>query len=75
MTESQSNNDVENVEVTSPQPASEHVPGHSVYTYASAGIAERKGNVPIWLWIVAVSLLIWGIYYLVTYWNAPVAPT
>lgn len=74
MTKSQSDNEVESVGITSPQPASEHGPEHSVYTYESAGIAERKGNVPIWLWIVAVSLLIWGIYYLITYWNAPVAP-
>lgn len=44
----------------------------SVYVYASAGIAERKGSVPLWLWSVVVSLLIWGVYYLVTYWNAPV---
>ena len=44
---------------------------HSVYFYESAGIAERDGHVPVWLWIVVVSLFIWGIYYLVTYWNAP----
>lgn len=75
MTEQQSNNKVEGVEATKSQPASTHEPGHSIYTYENAGIAERKGHVPIWLWIVAVSLLIWGIYYLVTYWNAPVAPT
>lgn len=43
----------------------------TVYVYASAGISERKGNVPFWLWGVVVSLLIWGVYYLVTYWNAP----
>ena len=47
--------------------------GH-VYIYESAGIAERDGHVPTWLWFVVVSLLIWGVYYLVTYWNAPVAP-
>jgi hypothetical protein len=75
MTESQSDNEAESKRTASPQPAPEHVPGHSVYTYESAGIAEREGNVPIWLWIVVVSLLIWGIYYLVTYWNAPVALT
>jgi hypothetical protein len=51
-----------------------HMSDH-VYTYESAGIAERKGNVPLWLWGVVVSLLIWGVYYLVTYWNAPVGPT
>ncbi len=47
-------------------------PDPSVYVYASAGIGERKGSVPLWLWGVVVSLLIWGAYYLVTYWNAPV---
>ncbi len=51
----------------------EQVPDCPVYMYASAGVTERKGTVPIWLWLVAIALLIWGIYYLVTYWNAPVA--
>jgi hypothetical protein len=50
-------------------------PDPSVYVYASAGIGERKGSVPLWLWGVVVSLLIWGVYYLVTYWNAPIGPT
>lgn len=48
--------------------------GQTVYEYASAGITEREGNVPAWLWIVIVSLLMWGVYYLVSYWNAPAAP-
>lgn len=43
----------------------------AVYTYESAGVAEREGNVPLWLWSVVILLLIWGIYYLFTYWNAP----
>lgn len=72
MTESQSDNEVTNTEADSTQSAAEHV--HFVYTYETAGITEREGSVPIWLWIVVVSLLIWGSYYLVTYWNAPVAP-
>jgi hypothetical protein len=46
-----------------------------VYVYESAGIAERDGPVPVWLWMVVVSLMIWGAYYLVTYWNAPIGPT
>ncbi len=41
------------------------------YTYEGAGITELEGHVPLWLWGVAVSLLIWGSYYLVAYWNAP----
>ena len=47
----------------------------TVHVYESAGIAEHEGHVPLWLWLVAVSLLIWGIYYLLTYWNAPVGPS
>ncbi len=54
---------------TRPRPSD--VPGHSVYAYESAGITEREGHVPLWLWLVVVSLLIWGIYYLAAYWNAP----
>ncbi len=44
------------------------------YTYESAGITELEGNVPLWLWAVVVTLLVWGAYYLVTYWSAPIAP-
>lgn len=47
---------------------------HEIYVYASSGIAERKGKVPIWLWAVAVSLVIWSVYYLFAYWN-PAAPS
>jgi len=54
-----------------PQPESAHAPQHVVYTYEAAGIMERKGHVPAWLWAVVVTLLVWGGYYLVTYWNAP----
>lgn len=64
MTESQ-NNPEKSTEVI--QPTSE--PEHSLYLYKSAGITERQGKVPVWLWIVVVALAIWGIYYLVSYWN------
>jgi hypothetical protein len=63
MTESIRDNKVEEVAGQSPE--------HPVYVYESAGISERKGYVPVWLWLVAASLLIWGGYYLVTYWDAP----
>jgi len=69
VTETQNDGESQDTPNTSDQP------GHPVYTYQSAGITERKGNVPIWLWIVVASLLVWGIYYLVSYWNAPGAPT
>ena len=65
------NEKIENIKINNTQPAVGDVPEHAVYIYESAGISERKGNVPAWLWIVAVALVIWGIYYIVTYWNAP----
>ena len=72
MSEKQSKNEVTSAEAASAQSAAEHV--NFVYAYESAGITEREGSVPIWLWVVVVFLLIWGFYYLVTYWNAPITP-
>ncbi len=69
MNETQSDNETITAE-TVRETAAEHV--HFVYTYESAGITEREGKVPVWLWIVVVLLLVWGFYYLVTYWNPPV---
>jgi len=40
-----------------------------VYRYVDSGIQERHGEVPLWLWIVVVGLIVWGIYYLVAYWS------
>jgi hypothetical protein len=68
MNEMKSDKDATNAEAVS-ESAAEHV--HFVYTYESAGIAEREGSVPFWLWIVVVLLLVWGVYYLVAYWNPP----
>ncbi len=73
MSEKQNKNEVTSAEAANAQSAAEHV--NFVYAYESAGITEREGNVPIWLWVVVVFLLIWGFYYLVTYWNAPVTPS
>jgi hypothetical protein len=72
MTDTQNDNEVTAAEVASAQPASRHVQEDTVYFYASAGIAEHEGYVPTWLSLVVVSLLIWGLYYLITYWNAPI---
>lgn len=41
------------------------------YSYTDAGIQERHGYVPVWLWGVVVALVIWGIYYTVAYWSPP----
>lgn len=69
MTNAPKPNEVERTETASGQ-----VSEHSVYVYESGGISERDGHIPVWLWAVVVTLLIWGIYYLVTYWNAPLVP-
>lgn len=62
-------------QVTRTQPHAEPAPHpHAVYSYETAGITEREGHVPKWLWGVAISLLIWGIYYLIAYWQPPPAP-
>lgn len=61
--------------VSDPHPPPATDAGHAVYVYPSSGIAERKGKVPIWLWLVAISLAIWGIYYLIAYWNPAAPPT
>ena len=39
------------------------------YLYQSSGIRERPGHIPVWLILVAVALTIWGVYYLVSFWQ------
>ena len=46
----------------------------SIYRYQAAGMAEHKGAIPWWLWIVAVLLAIWSVYYVIAYWNPPAPP-
>lgn len=43
----------------------------SVYSYGESGIEERRGHVPLWLWGVAVVLVLWGVYYLIANWSPP----
>ena len=42
-----------------------------LYHYKDAGISEHHGRIPVWLVLVAVGLIVWGIYYTVRYWSAP----
>lgn len=46
-------------------------PSHGqAYFYRDSGIQERHGNVPLWLKLVSIGLIIWGIYYTVRYWSS-----
>jgi hypothetical protein len=40
-----------------------------VYVYRDSGIQERHGAIPLWLKLVAIGLLVWGVYYTIRYWN------
>jgi hypothetical protein len=44
--------------------------GHESYLYQQAGIREYHGRIPIWLMLVALGLMAWGIYYTIRYWSA-----
>ncbi|HTN43229.1 MAG TPA: hypothetical protein VMN77_05460 [Nitrospiria bacterium] len=44
-------------------------PGDEVYRYQDSGIAERHGKIPLWLTLVSIALLIWGVYYTIQYWS------
>jgi hypothetical protein len=59
------------------------VPGHSttraaseisgepaVYHYEPSGIRERSGYIPVWLKLISLGLIAWGIYYAIHYWNS-----
>ena len=41
-----------------------------IYTYEPAGIREQSGSIPAWLKMVTVSLMVWGIYYSIRYWDS-----
>ena len=37
--------------------------------YGSSDIQERHVEVPWWLQIVVIGLTVWGIYYILRFWN------
>lgn len=41
-----------------------------MYVYEPAGIRERSGHIPMWLKMVAVGLIAWGIYYAIRFWSS-----
>ena len=42
---------------------------HDIHTYEYSGIQERTGKVNGWLVVVYAALLIWGVWYLITFWK------
>jgi hypothetical protein len=40
-----------------------------VHDYAGGEVSTRRGRVNRWLLVVYLVLLVWGVYYLVTYWG------
>lgn len=41
------------------------------YEYKKAGIRVGVGLIPLWLILVAIGLIVWGIYYIIQNWNPP----
>lgn len=39
-----------------------------VYEYQDSGIIEGHAEIPKWLIAVFIALIIWGVYYTITYW-------
>jgi hypothetical protein len=44
-------------------------PEDEAYRYEHSGITERHGEIPLWLVLVTIALLAWGVYYTIKYWN------
>lgn len=40
------------------------------YLYEPAGIRERSGYIPLWLKLISLGLIVWGIYYTIRYWSS-----
>jgi hypothetical protein len=41
-----------------------------IYVHEPAGIRERSGSVPTWLKLVALGLILWGVYYTIRFWSS-----
>jgi hypothetical protein len=39
------------------------------HLYRHAGITESDGQIPFWLILVVVGLLIWSVYYAIRFWS------
>lgn len=41
-----------------------------IYVHEPAGIRERSGSVPTWLKLMALGLILWGVYYTIRFWSS-----
>lgn len=41
-----------------------------IYVHEPAGIRERGGSVPTWLKLMALGLILWGVYYTIRFWSS-----
>lgn len=41
------------------------------FAYGETGIQEKRGGIPLWLILVTVSLIAWGIWYTIAFWSPP----
>jgi hypothetical protein len=53
-----------------PKPPTEPRDEPGTYVHEPAGIRERSGSIPTWLTLVAVGLILWGMYYMIRYWSS-----
>ena len=56
-------------ESRSPEWAHEAEGPPEMYVYEPAGIWEYSGYIPLWLKVVSLGLIVWGIYYTIRYWS------
>jgi hypothetical protein len=53
-----------------PKPPAEAGDEPGVYVHEPAGIRERSGSVPAWLKLIALGLILWGLYYTIRFWSS-----
>ena len=53
-----------------PEPIPKTGDESGIYLYEPAGIRERSGYIPTWLKLVALGLILWGLYYTIRYWSS-----
>jgi hypothetical protein len=56
--------------LVAPEPTPESGDEAGIYVHEPAGIHERSGSVPTWLKLVALGLILWGVYYTIRFWSS-----